>query len=68
MAKDLDNVWKRAIVVDLLLEENQCAIRYESGNKQLTVIDMKNVLPLSQQQGGNELTMEFGLHLLYIWN
>lgn len=52
LAKDTDNLWKRAVVTGMISEENQCSIQFESGNKKMIVVDIKNTLPLSETELG----------------
>lgn len=63
LAKDTDDLWKRAIVTAMLPENNQCAIRFELGRKQETIIDMQHTLPLNveneEESGGNHASEHF---------
>ncbi len=46
LVKDTDNIWKRAIITALILEENQCFVKFESGRTRERVVDIKDTLPL----------------------
>lgn len=53
LAKDIDNLWKRAIVTALIQEEHQCSVKFESGKKQEILVDIQNTLPLTELDEGN---------------
>ncbi|KAK7580514.1 hypothetical protein V9T40_001143 [Parthenolecanium corni] len=50
LAKDNDNLWKRATITALILENNQCCVRFDSGHKQDVIIDIHNTLPLGKSE------------------
>lgn len=54
MAKDIDNLWKRARVTAVIPELNQCSVKFESGRKQEVTIDIHNTLPLGESDAGTE--------------
>lgn len=52
LAKDNDNIWKRATITALILENNQCCVRFDSGHKKDVIIDIHNTLPLEKSDEG----------------
>ncbi|XP_065200401.1 zinc finger CCCH-type with G patch domain-containing protein [Planococcus citri] len=61
LAKDTDNLWKRAIVKELISEENQCTVQFESGSKKIVVIDLHDTLPLLESEE-NDMESESCTH------
>ena len=53
LAKDQDNLWKRAIITAVLPEHNQCSIKFELGRKEVNV-DIQHVLPLHIEDEENQ--------------
>ena len=53
LAKDEDNLWKRATITAMLPESNQCSVKFELGRKAEAVVDIHHTLPLDVENEEN---------------